>query len=63
MERKNQVKAMKAKNIEVTEAKDIQVTEAKDTKVSKSKEVPEVIEEAVDPQTDDTSRKKCTFLC
>ena len=53
---------MKAKNVEVTEAKDIQVTEAKDTKVSKSKEVPEVIEEAVDPQIDDTSRKKCTFL-
>ena len=53
---------MKAKNIGVTEAKDIQVTEAKDTKVSKSIEVPEVIEEAVDPQTDDTSRKKCTIL-
>ena len=53
---------MKAKNVEVTEAKDIQVTEAKDTKVSKSIEVPEVIEEAADPQIDGTLRKKCTFL-
>ena len=52
---------MKAKNVEVTEAKDIQVTEAKDTKVSKSKEVPEVIEEAADPQIDGASRKKCIF--
>ena len=34
---------------------------AKDTKVSKSIEVPEVIEEAADPQIDGTSRKNALF--